>query len=133
MISLLSLPPTSTSHPSRSSQSTELSSLYSTAFHFVVVHVLFHAQGFATPWTTACQALLSSTISKSLLKFVSIESVMLPNNCIHCHPLFLFPSVFPSFPLAICFTHNSILFKKLKNSMIEKYSESIVLGIHDRE
>ena len=74
MHSLSSLLPTSTSHPSRSSQSTELSSLYSTAFHFVVVQWLCHARVFATPWTIACQALLSSTVSKSLLKSVPIES-----------------------------------------------------------
>ena len=74
MHSLSSLLPTSTSHPSRSSQSTELSSLCSTAFHFVVVQWLCRARVFATPWTIACQALLPSTVSKSLLKSVPIES-----------------------------------------------------------
>ena len=49
-----------------------------------------------TPWTAACQAPLSSTISQSLLKFVSIESVMLSNHLILCHPLLLLPSIFPS-------------------------------------
>ena len=48
-----------------------------------------------TPWTAARQAPLSSTISQSLLKFVSIESVMLSNHLILCHPLLL-PSIFPS-------------------------------------
>ena len=49
------------------------------------------------PWTTACQASLSFTISQSLLKFMSIESVMLSNHLILCHhPLFLLPSIFPS-------------------------------------
>ena len=46
-----------------------------------------------TPWTAACQAPLSSTISQSLLKFVSIESVMPSNHLILCCPLFL-PSIF---------------------------------------
>ena len=48
-----------------------------------------------TPGTTACQAPLSSTISWSLLKLMSIESVMPSNNLIHHHPLLL-PSIFPS-------------------------------------
>ena len=48
------------------------------------------------PWTAAHQAPSSFTISQSLLKFVSIESVMLSNHLILCHPLFLLPSVFPS-------------------------------------
>ena len=48
-----------------------------------------------TPWTTAHQAFLSSTRSQSLLKFVSIESVMLSNHLILCLPLLLLPSIFP--------------------------------------
>ena len=58
---------------------------------------------FATPWTAAHQASLSFTISQSLLKLMSIESVM-PSNC---HPLLLLPSIFPSIrvfsnELALC-------------------------------
>ena len=48
-----------------------------------------------TPWTVAHQTSLSFTISQSLLKFMSIESVMLSNHLILCHPLLL-PSMFPS-------------------------------------
>ena len=48
------------------------------------------------PWTTACQTHLSSTISQSLLKLMSIELVMLSNHLILCCPLILLPSVFPS-------------------------------------
>ena len=51
---------------------------------------------FVTPWTAACQASLPSTISWSLLKLKSIESVMLSNHLIFCHPLLLLPSIFPS-------------------------------------
>ena len=51
---------------------------------------------FATPWTVARQSSLSFTISQSLLKLISIESMMLPNHLILCHPLLLLPSVFPS-------------------------------------
>ena len=46
--------------------------------------------------TSACQAPLSFTVSRSLLKFMSIESVMLSNHLILCHPHLLLPSVFPS-------------------------------------
>ena len=49
-----------------------------------------------TPWTTTRQASLSFTIFQSLLKFMSIESVMLSNHLIFCCPLLLLPSIFPS-------------------------------------
>ena len=51
---------------------------------------------FAIPWTAACQTPLSSTISQSLLKFMSIELVMLSNHLILCSPLLLLPSIFPT-------------------------------------
>ena len=50
----------------------------------------------AAPWTAACQASLSFTISHTLLKFRSIELVMPSNHLFLCHPLLLLPSVFPS-------------------------------------
>ena len=49
-----------------------------------------------TPWTIACQASLSLTNSRSLLKLISIELVMPSNHLILCHPFPLPPSVFPS-------------------------------------
>ena len=49
-----------------------------------------------TPWTIACQGSLSITNSWSLLKLLSIESVMLANHLILCHLLLLLPSIFPS-------------------------------------
>ena len=61
----------------------------------VVIQLLSHVQLFATPWTAACQASLSFTISLSLLKHMSIEPVMLSNHLILCRPL-LPPSIFPS-------------------------------------
>ena len=48
-----------------------------------------------TQRTTACQSPPTSTVSWSLLKFVVIESVMLSNHLILCHPLLLLPSIFP--------------------------------------
>ena len=62
----------------------------------VVVQFLSHVQLFATPWTAACQASLSFTISLSLLKVTSIELVMPSNHFILCHPLLLLASIFPS-------------------------------------
>ena len=50
----------------------------------------------ATPWTAACQASLSFTISRSLLKLMPTDSVMPSNHLILCHPLLLLPSIFPS-------------------------------------
>ena len=62
----------------------------------VVVQSFNHVRVFVTPWTAACQAPLSSTISWSLLKFMSIESLMLSNHLTLCRPLLLLPSIFLS-------------------------------------
>ena len=61
-----------------------------------VVQSLSHVLLFATPWTVAHQAPLSFTASQSLLKFMSIESLILSNYLSLCHPLLLLPSIFPS-------------------------------------
>ena len=60
------------------------------------VQSLSHAWLFMTPWTAACQASLSITNSRSLLKLMNTESVMPSNHLILCHPLLLLPSIFPS-------------------------------------
>ena len=62
----------------------------------VVVQSLIHFPLFVTPWTAMCQAPLSSTISQSLRKFMSIESGMLSNPLIFCRPLLLLPSILRS-------------------------------------
>ena len=73
-----------------------VSIIYSSSFYVVVVvQPISHVQLFATPWTAAHQASLSFTISQSLLKLMSIESVMPSNHLIICHPLLLLPSIFP--------------------------------------
>ena len=72
----------------------------------VVVQLLSHVRIFATPWTAALQASLSFTISWSLLKFMSIESVMPSNHLILCHPLLLLPLIFPSIRV---FSNESVL------------------------
>ena len=61
---------------------------------------------FEIPWTTACQASLSIINSQNLLKLMSIESVMLSNHLILCHPLLLPPSIFPSIRV---FSNGSVL------------------------
>ena len=63
------------------------------------------------PWTAALQAPLSFTISWSLLKLMSIESVMSFNHLILCHPLLLLPSIFPSIRV---FSNESTLHKVAK-------------------
>ena len=63
---------------------------------FSSVQSLSCVQLFVTPWGAACQASLSITISQSLLKLISIESVMPSNHLVLCHPLLLPPSIFPS-------------------------------------
>ena len=63
---------------------------------FHSVQSLSHVWLFATPWTAARQASLSITNSQSLLKLMSIESVMPSNHFILCHPLLLLPSIFPN-------------------------------------
>ena len=67
-----------------------------TSVQFSSVQSLSHVRLFVTPWTASRQASLSITNSQSLLKLMSIESVMPSNHLILCHPLLLLPSIFPS-------------------------------------
>ena len=70
-----------------------------------VVQSLSSVRLFVTPWTAAHQASLSFTISQSLVRLMSIESVMPSNHLILCRPLLL-PSIFPSirlFPMSQLF------------------------------
>ena len=73
----------------------------------------FRVRLFVTPWTAAHQASLSITNSWSLLKLMSIESVMPSNHLILCCPLLLPPSIFPSIKV---FSNESVL-----HSMWPKY------------
>ena len=70
------------------------------------VQLLSHVQLFVIPWTAAHQASLSITNSQSLLKLMSIKSVMPSNHLILCHPLLLPPSIFPSIRV---FSNESVL------------------------
>ena len=73
---------------------------------FSSVQMLSHVLLFVTPWTAACQTSLSITNSWSLLKLMSIKSVMLSNHLILCCPLLLLPSIFPSISV---FSNGSVL------------------------
>ena len=70
------------------------------------VQMLSCVQLSTTPWTAACQTSLSLTISQSLLKLMSIESVMPSNHLILCQPLLLPPSIFLSIRV---FSNESVL------------------------
>ena len=67
-----------------------------TASTIHVFQSLSLVQLFVSPWIAACQASLSFTISWILLKLMSIESVMLSNHLLFCHPLLLLSSIFPN-------------------------------------
>ena len=69
---------------------------YTTLGECVVVQLLSHVRLFVTPWTAACQASLSFTISQSLLKLMSIKLVLSSNHLVLYHPLLLLPSTFPN-------------------------------------
>ena len=73
---------------------------------FSSVQLLNHVRPFVTPWTAAGQASLSITNCWSLLKLMSIESVIPSNPLILCHPLICLPSVFPRIRV---FSNESVL------------------------
>ena len=73
---------------------------------FSSVQSLSRVRLFAIPWTATRQASLSFTNSWSLLKFMSIKSVMPSNHLILCHPLLLMPSIFPTIRV---FSYESVL------------------------
>ena len=73
---------------------------------FSSVQSLSCVQFFVTPWTVACQASLSITNSQSLLKIISIKSVMPSNHLILCCPILLLSSIFPCIRV---FSNESVL------------------------
>ena len=72
----------------------------------VVVQSLSRVRFFVTLWTAARQASLSFSISLSLLRLMSFESVMPSNHLTLCHPLFFPPSIFPS--IRVCFNESVV-------------------------
>ena len=80
--------------------------LFLSGHHAVIVQSISCVRLFATPGTAACQASLSFIISQSLLKLMSIESVMPSNYLILCSPLLFLPSIFSSIKV---FSNESVL------------------------
>ena len=98
-----------------------------------VVLLLSHVWLFAAPWTAARQVSLSFTISQSLLKLMSVESVMPSNSLIVCHPLLL-PSIFPSIGVfsnesALCFRWPKYWSFSFSINPSNEYSGLISLGL----
>ena len=98
------------------------------------VQLLSRVQVFVTPWTAAHQASQSITNSWSLLKLMSIESVMPSKHLILCHPPFLLPSVFPS--IRVSYNESLLHFRLPKYwsfnfsiSLSNKFSKLISLKI----
>ena len=89
-----------------SPQQTLCSPQFENYFDVAVVQFLSCVWFFAAPWTAAHQAPLSSTVSQSLLKFMSTESMMPPNHLILCRPL-LPSSIFPS--IRVCSNKSALL------------------------
>ena len=83
---------------------------------------------FATPWTAAHQGSLSITNSRSLLKLLSIESVMPSNHLILCRPLLLPPSIFPSIRV---FSNESVLYIRWPKYWSFRFSISPPMTIQD--
>ena len=92
---------------------------------WVVVQSLSYVWLFATSWAAARQASLSFTISRSLLKLMSVESVMPSNHLILCHPFLLLPSIFPSIR-----TFSNELALRIRWPKYWSFSFSIVLPRH---
>ena len=96
------------------------------------VQLLSHVRLFVTPWTSACHTSLYIANTWSLLKLMSIESVIPPNHLILCHPLLLLPSIFPSIRV---FSNESILhirwpkYWSFSISSSSEYSGLISLGL----
>ena len=95
---------------------------------FAVVQSLSHVQFFVTPLTAACQASLSITVSLSLLKLMSIESVMPSNHLIHCCPL---SSCLQSFPASGSFQMSQFFTSGGQNIRVSASASVLSMNIQD--
>ena len=91
------------------------------------VQLFSHFQLFVTPWTAACQASLSVTNSQTLIKLMSIASVMPSNHLILYRPLLLLSSIFPSIRV---FSNESVLHIKWPKYCSFSYTLATQLQIH---
>ena len=101
--------------------------LWGCLLEWVVVQSLSSVWLLVTPWTATHQASLSFTISRSLLKLMSIESVMPSNHFVLCHPLFLLSSIFPSIRVFYDESALCIRWPKYWHFSISPSNESVLL------
>ena len=94
----------------------------------VAVQSLSRVWLFVTPWTAACQASPSITISWSLFKLLSIESVIPSSHLILCRPLLLLPSIFPSIRV---FFNESALFIRRPSTGVSASPSVLPMNIQD--
>ena len=92
------------------------------------VQLFSHVWLFVTPWTAARQASLSITNSWSLLKLLSIESVMLSNYLILCRPILLLPSIFPSIRV---FSNESVPRTRCQSKGVSASASVLPVNIQD--
>ena len=92
------------------------------------VQLLSRVRPFVTPWTAARLASLSNTNSQSLLKLISIESLMPSNHLILCRPLLLLPSIFPSIRV---FSNESVLRIRWPNIGVSASASVLPKNIQD--
>ena len=92
------------------------------------VQSLSHVRLFATPWTAAHQASLSTTHSWSLLELMSIASVMLSNHLTFCCPLLLLPSIPPSIRV---FFNESVLHIRWPKYAVSASASVLLMNIQD--
>ena len=95
---------------------------------FSSVQLFSHVQLFVTPWTAARQASLFITSSWSLLKLMSMESVMPSNQLILCRPLLLLPSIFPSIRV---FSKESALHIRYQSIGVSTSASVLPMNIQD--
>ena len=98
----------------------------SSRFHFSSVLSLSHIQLFVTPWSAVYQASLFITNSQSLLKLMSVESVMPSNHLILCHPLLFLPSILPGIRV---FSNESALLIRWPKYWSFSFSIRLPLGL----
>ena len=114
--------------------------MYLKSIQFSSVQLFSCIQLFTIPWTVACQASMSITDAQSLLKLISIKSMMPSIHLILCHPLFLSPSIFPSIRVfsnesVPCIRWPKYWSFRFSISLSNKYSGLILLeltGLTDR-
>ena len=116
------------SYYTRTSQVTWLCSFSTSIISFSSVQLLSHVWLFATPWTAAHQASLFITNSQSLLKLMSVESVMPSNHLTLCCLLLLLPSVVPNVKV---FSNESVLHIRWPKYWSFSFSISLPMNIQD--